>query len=65
MTVYAGGSTVGTVTSGTFSPTLKKGIALALLDTGANLADGDLVEVDVRGRRAQMRVTRPRSSSPA
>ncbi|RKF28335.1 glycine cleavage system aminomethyltransferase GcvT [Micromonospora globbae] len=65
MTVYAGGSTVGTVTSGTFSPTLKKGIALALLDTAANLADGDLVEVDVRGRRAQMRVTRPPFVQPS
>ncbi|RKN18914.1 glycine cleavage system aminomethyltransferase GcvT [Micromonospora musae] len=59
MTVYSGAATVGTITSGTFSPTLKQGIALALLDTAANLADGDLVEVDVRGRRAQMRVTRP------
>ncbi|TDC28815.1 glycine cleavage system aminomethyltransferase GcvT, partial [Micromonospora sp. 15K316] len=59
MTVYAGETVVGTVTSGTFSPTLKQGIALGLLDTAANLADGDLVELDVRGRRARMRVTRP------
>ena len=34
---------VGEVTSGTFSPTRKQGIALALLDTDANLADGDEV----------------------
>ncbi|MEV4541146.1 glycine cleavage system aminomethyltransferase GcvT [Micromonospora echinaurantiaca] len=59
MTVHVGDTAVGTVTSGTFSPTKKQGIALALLDTAANLADGDLVEVDIRGRRAQMRVTRP------
>ncbi|SCG40916.1 aminomethyltransferase [Micromonospora echinaurantiaca] len=59
MTVHVGDTAVGTVTSGTFSPTKKQGIALALLDTAANLSDGDLVEVDIRGRRAQMRVTRP------
>ncbi|MDO3706052.1 glycine cleavage system aminomethyltransferase GcvT [Micromonospora sp. C28SCA-DRY-2] len=59
MTVHLGDTSVGTVTSGTFSPTRKQGIALALLDTAANLADGDLVEVDIRGRRAQMRITRP------
>ncbi|MFI5484645.1 glycine cleavage system aminomethyltransferase GcvT [Micromonospora echinaurantiaca] len=59
MTVHVGDTSVGAITSGTFSPTRKQGIALALLDTAANLADGDLVEVDIRGRRAQMRVTRP------
>ncbi|MGS2618357.1 glycine cleavage system aminomethyltransferase GcvT [Micromonospora sp. LZ34] len=59
MTVHVGDTRVGTITSGTFSPTRKQGIALALLDTAADLADGDLVEVDIRGRRAQMRVTRP------
>lgn len=53
------GSAVGEVTSGTFSPTLKKGIALALLDTGSGLAEGDEVSVDVRGRRAEMRLVRP------
>ncbi|MFI7605018.1 glycine cleavage system aminomethyltransferase GcvT [Micromonospora sp. NPDC049366] len=65
MTVHVGDATVGTVTSGTFSPTRKQGIALALLDTAANLADGDLVEVDIRGRRAQMRVTRPPFINPS
>ncbi|MDT0533078.1 glycine cleavage system aminomethyltransferase GcvT, partial [Micromonospora sp. DSM 115977] len=59
MTVYVGDAEVGTITSGTFSPTKKQGVALALLDTAAKLTDGDLVEVDIRGRRAQMRVTRP------
>jgi aminomethyltransferase len=47
------------VTSGTFSPTRKVGIALALLDTAAGLADGDEVEVDVRGRRSRARVVKP------
>ena len=46
---------VGEITSGTFSPTSKVGIALALLDTAAGLADGDQVEVDIRGRRTEAR----------
>jgi aminomethyltransferase len=50
---------VGEITSGTFSPTRRIGIALALLDTAAGLADGDAVEVDVRGRRSAMTVVKP------
>ena len=50
-------SPVGTVTSGTFSPTLGTGIALALLDRG--VSEGDVVNVDVRGRPAAMQVVRP------
>jgi aminomethyltransferase len=38
----------GEVTSGTFSPTLRTGIALALLDPAVR--PGDTVEVDIRGR---------------
>ena len=34
------GHRVGEVTSGTFSPTLRTGIALALLDTAAGVVDG-------------------------
>jgi aminomethyltransferase len=59
MTVYAGEQPVGETTSGTFSPTKKVGIALALLDTSAGLSDGDLVEVDIRGRRAEARIVKP------
>lgn len=59
MTVYAEQAVVGEVTSGTFSPTLRRGVALALLDASAGLSDGDTVDVDVRGRRAAMRVVRP------
>jgi aminomethyltransferase len=44
------GEVVGTITSGTFSPTLKKGIALALL--APHFAVGDTVIVDVRGRES-------------
>jgi aminomethyltransferase len=50
---------IGEVTSGTFSPTLKVGIALALLDTSARLGPDAEVVVDIRGRRSRMQVTRP------
>jgi aminomethyltransferase len=59
MDVYAGDDKVGEITSGTFSPTKKIGIALALIDTAAGVADGDLVQIDIRGRRTEARVTRP------
>ena len=42
------GVEVGVVTSGTFSPSLKVGIALALIDPG--FIEGDELEIDVRGR---------------
>jgi len=45
------GNRIGTTTSGTFSPTLKQGIALALLDTAADVQNGDRVAIDVRGRQ--------------
>lgn len=44
------GEPIGTITSGTFSPSLKKGIALALLTP--EFAIGDTVVVDVRGRES-------------
>ena len=59
MRVYAGSTPVGETTSGTFSPTKRVGIALALIDTEAGLADGDLVEIDIRGRRAEARIVKP------
>lgn len=51
------GAPVGETTSGTFSPTLKQGIGLALLDP--SVAEGDEVVVDVRGRQARFTVTKP------
>ncbi len=57
MRVVSGGDDVGEVTSGTFSPTLRTGIGLALLASG--IGDGDTVEVDVRGRAVPMTVTKP------
>jgi aminomethyltransferase len=53
------GTTVGEVTSGTFSPTLRTGIALALLDTAAAVGEGAEVSVDVRGRPQPVEVVRP------
>jgi len=53
----ADGETVGEVTSGTFSPTLRQGIGLALL--ADPLGPGDTVTVDIRGRPATMTVVRP------
>lgn len=50
------GQVIGEVTSGTFSPSLKEGIALALLDAG--VADGDVVMVDVRGKSVPFAVVR-------
>lgn len=42
------GVEVGVITSGTFSPSLKVGIALALIDTG--FSEGYELVIDVRGR---------------
>ncbi|WP_067830459.1 glycine cleavage system aminomethyltransferase GcvT [Nocardia inohanensis] len=58
-TVVRGDQQIGETTSGTFSPSLKIGIALALLDTAAGIEPGDEVEVDVRGRRLRCEVIRP------
>lgn len=60
MHVHAGdleGPVVGEVTSGTFSPTLRQGIALALMDP--SIADDQEVVVDVRGKPAKFRVVQP------
>ena len=65
MRVYAGEQPIGETTSGTFSPTKKVGIALALLDTSAGLADGDLVEIDIRGRRTEARIVKPPFVKPS
>ncbi|MCL6631486.1 MAG: glycine cleavage system aminomethyltransferase GcvT [Alicyclobacillus herbarius] len=46
---------IGMTTSGTMSPTLKQGIALALVDTGY-LSRGGAMGVDIRGRVAPAKV---------
>jgi aminomethyltransferase len=60
-----GDEQVGEVTSGTFSPTRKVGIGLALLETSAGMRAGDLVELDVRGRRSSAKVVKPPFVLPA
>lgn len=50
------GDVVGVLTSGTFSPTLKVGIGLALVD--ANFAVGDHLSLDVRGRVSEVVITK-------
>ena len=57
------GAAVGEVTSGTFSPTLRQGIGLALLDR--HIQEGDMVRVDVRGRPSIMRVVKPPFVQPS
>ncbi len=59
----ATGAALGETTSGTFSPTRKVGIALALLDRSAT--EGDDVVVDVRGRPARFRVVKPPFVTPS
>jgi aminomethyltransferase len=56
------GEEVGAVTSGTFSPTLKTGIALALISSGLAVDDG--VTVDVRTRREPFVITKPPFVTP-
>lgn len=53
------GNSLGETTSGTFSPTLAKGIALALIDTAVGVQDGAELAVDVRGRRLRVQVVKP------
>ncbi|SNT23038.1 glycine cleavage system aminomethyltransferase GcvT [Rhodococcoides kyotonense] len=64
LTVSHDGSAIGTTTSGTFSPSLGVGIALALVDTAAGVSDGDEVEVDVRGRALKCAIVAPPFVTP-
>jgi aminomethyltransferase len=61
--VDAAGGDIGVVTSGTFSPTLRKGVALALVEPG--VGDGDEVAVEVRQRREAFVVTKPPFVQPS
>ncbi len=51
------GAVVGEVTSGTYSPTLKTGIGLALITPG--IAIGSELSVDIRGRMSVVKVVKP------
>lgn len=48
------GEIVGLVTSGTFSPALKKGIGLALINS--DISKGDKVLIDVRGKDSRFEI---------
>jgi aminomethyltransferase len=50
------GIVVGEITSGTFSPTLKHGIGLALLTSDIKV--GEKLVIDVRGRESQCEVVK-------
>jgi aminomethyltransferase len=62
MNVIADGAVIGETTSGTFSPTLKVGIALGLIDTKYKV--GDKVLIDVRGRELQAEIVKIPMVSP-
>ena len=53
--IYVDGNIVGHTTSGTFSPLLQVSIAQALIDKKYSEL-GQIVEVDVRGRRLKAKV---------
>jgi aminomethyltransferase len=55
--VYSGDRQVGRVTSGTFSPTLQKSIAMGFVPHDL-AAEGTAVEVDIRGKREAARVVK-------
>lgn len=54
---------IGEVTSGTFSPTLRKGVGLALVSSAA--APDAEVGVDIRGRREIFQLTKPPFVDPS
>ncbi len=56
------GQEIGSVTSGTFSPTLKTGIALALIDARFEIDEGVLV--DIRQRQEPFVITKPPFVTP-
>lgn len=62
MPVVQDGEVIGEVTSGTFSPTLAKGIALALLPP--SVTPGTEVSVLVRGREERFSVVKPPFVTP-
>jgi aminomethyltransferase len=57
--VLAAGEKVGETTSGTFSPTLKTGIAMAYLSPRDRFKAGDEVAIDVRGKLGAAEIVRP------
>ncbi|MCB1865720.1 MAG: glycine cleavage system aminomethyltransferase GcvT [Chromatiales bacterium] len=54
--LFVGDQEVGEITSGGFSPTLERSIAMARIDADA---DNAALQVDLRGKRLPVRVVRP------
>lgn len=57
--VLAAGRTLGSVTSGNYSPTLQTGIALAYVPADLMPAIGERVEIEARGRRIEGDIVKP------
>lgn len=55
--VYAGSAEIGTVTTGTQSPTLGKNLGLALIDSPYT-SIGTEVEIDIRGKRKKAKIVK-------
>ncbi len=53
--LYSDDAEIGEITSGGFGPTLEKSIALARIQPGC----GESCEVDIRGKRLQVRIVKP------
>jgi aminomethyltransferase len=56
--VFAGEKQVGTVTSGTMSPSLKTGIALALVESARAILDSELL-IGIRDRKLRAKIVKP------
>lgn len=56
--VYANDREVGVVTSGTQSPSLRQGVGLALIESGAAVVGGQL-EIGIRNRRVPATIVKP------
>jgi glycine cleavage system T protein (aminomethyltransferase) len=55
--IYRDQSEVGVITSGTYAPSFERPLAIGYLATGADLHDGDRVEVAIRNRMVAATVT--------
>ena len=56
--VFAEEQQIGTVTSGTMSPTLKVGIALALVESSRAVLNNELL-VGIRDRKLRAKIVKP------
>lgn len=61
--VFKGDASIGHVTSGTFSPTLQKAVAIILSTTPLN--EGDIVDVQIRQKRCPCKIVKLPFITPA